>query len=330
MCVFNNIMAYTKKRRVVSKKRHFKKKANKFTKRKFTNKKRFYKKKSGLSMTPIKQGTSHWVSYGKGPYIKNNTKLSKLEQIVEPNYYLKNAAGILTPATVGIQAAVQLPGLFTPYDLADQLFPQVQADTSRVYRLLLDNVTQKTMVINQSNAPCFMEFYDCTARHDVTGTFASNTPLAAWTYQDTNATVVEATPFRSYTFTQYWKVTRITKVVLAAGETHQHIMHIKGPHLVDVAYVSFNSDANTEDAGGFKNLTSYTFMVLRGSPADTSSHTGTTTSATEIAYTTSKEYTFRGVAGTGNRVNNTNTLPTTGTLEVTVVGSGVATNVANA
>jgi len=136
---------------------------------------------------------------------------------------------------------------------------------------------QETVISNTSNIYWQMTIYDYVARQDTTvnpdamTTDLGQVPLAFWQLglkQQTNGATqtlfpwtVNATPFNSTLFCQYYKIIKSTKVMVGPGATHTHIMK----NNVNKVYYPSRFGVST---GNLRGLTAGSIYVCVGQPVE--------------------------------------------------------------
>lgn len=179
------------------------------------------------------------------------------------------------------------------------------------WRLYCQSLTAKIMLTNQTNDVCHCTIYDCYIRRDSANT-SYNRPDVAWTSgsTDQNQAVFQnqigAQPFAISAFTEYFKVTKITDVMIHTGGHHVHTVYSK-PNKVFNNELLLDSSAN--NCTGYAH---YTMIVVHGFPLNDNAATTVTTANVAVDFVCSKEYTY-------NVVSPTNSQPTFGTSLVTTI-----------
>ena len=148
---------------------------------------------------------------------------------------------------------------------------------------------------------------------------ASYDPTTAWTtgmtdegsYAKENVGVL---PFASRIFTNFFKIAKVTHVLMAEGQTHVHRINFK-PNKVLCREVEYISNAN------IKRLTIYQMVVCYGTPSDPLS-TVVTTCPCKIDYVVKKQYTYKWSSDTLSNYFGSNNLPTTTGQHTMDIGSG--------
>lgn len=134
---------------------------------------------------------------------------------------------------------------------------------------------------NMSNQDQSMTLYDCVLRPGVMPSQgASMDPLADWNnalkneYNPSRQTLTDGiagwskmgtTPFMATGFCRLYKVKKVTKRTLAAGETHHHIVTVKPRNLFDGQAVGAQNSSGLVARGQFiPGLTGFTMVVFSG------------------------------------------------------------------
>ena len=179
-----------------------------------------------------------------------------------------------------------------------------------VQRCVLESLQSEISMVNQTNATTELEIYDISLRRDLplsnslrlnngnTYTLIAS-PSSYWD-KGTNAIANEAdntlpypsdiigsSPFDSPFFKDYFRVKKRTQVVLPQGAHHKHIVLLKPNHLMDEV------ESQTGTMYGFKGLTMYSLVVIKGTPStDTDAADAPTTTPTLLACVQSFRYKF--------------------------------------
>jgi len=288
--------------------------------------KRRTSKKYSLNQSAKKTGTSSWMSFGIGcpPGSKNMyTKILKL--LGNPYTEFTNSVGQSIPTT-GIQTVVKISSSLAPYPIFN-IFPVALGyDVTAPCKYLIDSYSRETTFSNQSNATCFIELYDFVAREDLApnsgATSDNKDPVLTWTNDyTTNApglTVYGTNFFDSPVTCSLYKVKKITKIRLGAGETHQHVVRGKPRKLIEMKRLQNFQSTNltADDFYGLENITSYTCAIFRYQPTD-ADDTTVTASKGKIDWVTVKRTVCRAMTQPSAVANVwTNALTTADTQHV--------------
>lgn len=185
--------------------------------------------------------------------------ISNLVKNTASNFTYKNSALRLT-SSVGQQ---QLSLVATTYDATD--LPSMFTTTNKTCKTLIESCTENTIYRNQQKNDCYLTLYDMVARRDAGSNTTDYNPINAWYdgLPDTGASSlmayqVGATPFHCPRFTQFFKVTKVTHIILPAGGTHEHRVHYEPNRVLNQETIQINQN--------LRNLTHYTIAVFYGSP----------------------------------------------------------------
>jgi hypothetical protein len=194
------------------------------------------------------------------------------------------------------------------------------------YKYLLKDVTGFTIYTNQSNGNVNLKLYDVICRKDL-GSGSAVDPSSAWyngitdnvttgTVSSVSSTNLGATPFMSPLFCQYFKVLKVTSIILAAGQSHHH--YVKR---------TLNRMINDELLTYYVNLaylTHYTVAAAFGYPENDTT-TNTIVSTCAVGIDTVSEFKFRWAysAVNFNRSTYTNTLGSIAAGELMQIAAGV-------
>jgi len=261
---------------------------------KHSSSRKFNKKKArkfSLSGKAVKAGTSHWLSIGAPGFDKAHKPSSWMNKYLKmnaTNTYTFSQSGQLSIAPASsTQNVFTVTGIYTPYDLS-LFIPSIGIDN----HIILKSVSCVMTMMNQSDMPAFVELYDIQARKTLLGTAGTSyqDPASAWINEvaTSNAKVYGGTPFGATSFTENYKVNRITRLNLAAGETAEHILNIKNNHVFK------DSDlipaAPVQDKGSFEMFTRFIMAVVRSPPTDDSISPLVGSGSVKVDFVCAKEY----------------------------------------
>lgn len=266
----------------------------------------------GLKGIPKRTGTKHWLSYGKTAKDRfRKPFIGKLARVLGKRMTNIFNSGDIKPAA-GFQAVGLVADMFTPFDIYTYTYnANLGAVGAGNDKTILESCQTTTTFTNQTNTPTFVDIYDIVARRDIQVMGANSEfydPAKCWTFGsgtvagNVASTRLGTTPFMSTLFTQFWKVLRVTRLNLAAGETAEHRATHKPMRVWDhsIDYVVRNSIATdttiqlTVDEGAFKNLTHYTMVVAMGAPGDPDTDSvGTLVS--KLDWVTTKNYKYSSI-----------------------------------
>ena len=247
-------------------------------------------------------------------YMKSPIKkfLIPLKKTGAPNFSYVNSAGRLTTG-YGNQGATQTSSIFSSTDMANLIYSSTTI--GKTQRMLLESCTSSTIYRNQSNNDAYLTLYDIVARRDMNSADANKDPVTCWVNGviDTGVAAsmvnqVNSTPFQAPKFCQFYKVLRVTHIILPAGGTHDHRVNISPMRLVN--------NEIWQDSYNCRNLSYYTMAVNYGAPDnDVTTKTNVTSGSSQIDYMQTKQYryTYLQDSTTANYFNNS--LPTTGITE---------------
>jgi hypothetical protein len=138
----------------------------------------------------------------------------------------------------------------------------------------------------------------------------NNDPRTAWSQGETDAGAtnmaiqVGCTPFSSPRFTQFFKVVKVTHVILPAGGTHEHRVHYEPNKLLNQEVV--------QDSGNIRNLTHYTMATVYGAPDnDATTKTVVSIGTTSVDFVQTKQYRWSYLSDSTSNNAFTQSLPTT-------------------
>jgi len=217
-----------------------------------------------------------------------------LKKNAASNFVYANGAQRLTSA-IGVQAVSLLSNTYLNTDILNQF-----SSTNLTCKTIIESCTENSIIRNQNNNDCYLILYDVVARRDQYQGSESS-PFQTWFNGNFDAGAsgmiyqVGTTPFSSPQFTQYFKVVKVTHIILPAGGTHEHRVHYEPNRMInrEVAAIS----------GYIRNLTHFTMAVQYGAP-DNDNTTQTTvsigTSTLDVVQTKQYKYTYVADAVTNN------------------------------
>ncbi len=239
--------------------------------------------------------------------------LIPLKKTGAPNFSYVNNPGRLTSA-IGFQGVAQTSSIWSAADMAALIYSSTTI--GRTQRMLLESCTSSTIYRNQSNNDAYLTLYDVVSRRDINTADANKDPVVCWynglTDTGISGTLMQVqvgnTPFSSPKFCQFYKVLRVTHIILPAGGTHDHRVNISPMRLVN--------NEIWQDSYNARNLSYFTIAAFNGAPDnDVTTKTNVTTGSVAIDYVQTKQYryTYLQDSTTANYYNST--LPTTGITE---------------
>lgn len=265
-------------------------------------------------------GSRSKFTYGKRKLPKGYRSTWKA---LAKNYLQLNGSSRLA-GSVGVQTPYVLVNMFTQSDL-NTINGRLNSG-NKTNRILYHSVSASAYITNQDQGNVIFEIYDCIARRDLAAANVAD-PVTAWenSYVDqgganTDYKFVGTTPFSSDLFTQYFKVCKITHVILGQGQMHQHQIHFAPKRLVDAEYIQYMQN-------GAKGLTCFSFIVARGAPYnDNTTKTTVSTGQVSLDIVFQKQYKYTYISDTTTNWQGTNSLPASFPVSQAVmdIGSGVA------
>jgi len=219
-----------------------------------------------------------------------------LKKNAASNFVYANSAQRLTSG-IGVQAISLLSNTYANIDILNQF-----SSTNQTCKTIIESCTENSIIRNQNNNDCYLTLYDIVCRRDqYASTSSEQTPFTSWANGNGDAGAsnmlyqVGTTPFSSPQFTQYFKVVKVTHIILPAGGTHEHRVHYEPNRLIsrEVATIS----------GFIRNLTHFTMAVQYGAPDNDSSVVTTVSigsSTLDVVQTKQYKYTYVSDAVTNN------------------------------
>lgn len=248
--------------------------------------------------------------------------------------YRYNTSGRIE-ATNGVQNAgittILLEGTRV-IDAMEMLFPGTLAGNLTGLGLI-DNCEAETRFTNQSKGNMLMHIYDCVPRKNIEQEDTTLwSPIGTWAQMsvgDTTGTAdtvtytnIGSTPFDSPTFTRFYKITKVTKLIVAQGCCHVHKVRTTGMKtFMKNNEFGVGSDVLTYD----RTHTKLTFVVISGFPLNASDDKfSVSTGLVGLDYVTTYRLRLRAFQGSLNRLYYDTTLPVLSTENVMDKGSGEA------
>jgi hypothetical protein len=263
--------------------------------------------------------------YGKRKVPKAYTKVIKA---LAKNYVALNNAQRISVA-VGLQGANTLLTMFGPADMNTIL---TTISSNKTNRAVVMSCSAEIMLTNMDLAPARVTLYDVIARRDIPSS-SLNLPDVAWKvgYADeggsnSNYSIIGTTPFSNDTFVQFYKVLKITNIVMSQGQTHFHRVNFSPNRLIDGEYINY-------DQQGYKGLTCHTMIVHSGMPAnDSVTKTQVSTGVTNIDVVNRIQYKYTWLTDNTTNYKVTNSLPGSFTVaqDLVDIGSGTIVTDSNA
>ena len=232
-------------------------------------------------------GGTYSTFYSKGQLKK---WLVPLKKTGAPNFSYTNASGRII-AAVGTQSPVLTSTIFAASDMA----PLIYSSTTigKTQRVLLESCTSSTLYRNQANNDCFMTLYDIVARRDMNASDSNDIPTNAWFTGLTDTGITPSTmfyapgstPFTCPKFCQFYKVVKVTHVILPAGGCHDHRVNISPNRLVN--------NEIWQDSQNCRGLTYFTMAVCYGAPDnDATVKTNVSIGSSAVDFVQTKQYRY--------------------------------------
>jgi len=219
-------------------------------------------------------------------------------------------------STVGVIGYAEIQRNF---DAGDLTVLQNQLPTVlNTGKLFCKQVRCETTFKNQSTGEVKMEIYEMRCRKDLPTTAVQNNIANLW--QDgiidqggSGADFVNygSSPFDSGLVREAFQRVKKTTVFLPGGSSHIHTTFSQPHKWLEMEYVINNTSITT-----YENLTTITFVVVTGMPAnDSTTKTQVSCSAAAVDYISVQEYIVQGL-GTTRKVysSNSTALPTSFTV----------------
>lgn len=291
-------------------------------------------RRSGSSQLnePDGMGGSQSAKYYK---LYSSTKIPKgMKAMAAPLDYRYNAAGRLT-STQGQQGAYTILDLLDGIDVQacmGMLFPSSLTGFQTGLGMITGS-TVETRFTNQSKGNVCLHLYDIVPRKNIeTGQLTYFDVITSWatgmsignTTTSTTAvsyTNLNSTPFDSPLFTRYYKITKVTKLIMAQGCCHIHKVHVKGNRPIMYANDGLASNIIRYD----RDFTKLTLAVVSGFPLNESGDTShVSTATTAVDWVSSVRIKMRGYQGSLSHLSYSVVLPTLSDEHVMDKGSGEA------
>ena len=273
---------------------------------------------------PVKQagngGSFSYFYYGrrKKPFMRGYA-------INPTQYYNSNLAGAITIGT-GIQNISTVNCLFgcvangIATDI-DTIFGIIAPTTPKTSQVLFQSCSCELMLSNATNSNVKVQIYDIIARRDISGGTSNYLPDLAMqqSLADEGGTItkeqVGVLPFSCRVFTQFFKICKVTHLVMAEGQTHVHRIKFT-PNKILNKEIDIISSANV------KGLTLYQMIISHGTPSDPNSN-AVTTCPGKLDYVVKKQYGYKWNAQIVSNVYGNNNLPITAGQHTMDIGSGL-------
>lgn len=267
-----------------------------------------------LTQRAIRDGTGG--SFSKFSFLRR--KVPRGFAAATDNYKVINGAGRMTVAT-GVQGA-ETHGFY--YDVPTLDVIRSLVSSSDTVKFLVKSLTAELELTNQCKGNVRLKIYDIVCRRDC-NTANNSTPSQAWKHNyaqeggnDNDYSVVGTTPFSNSMFVKFYKVRKVTNVLLAQGQTHCHKVYIRANAII-------NKDTIDEVNYGFKGITRYTMVVAHGCPYnEAETKTDVSTGDVALDWIIRKQYKYTYISDESVNYSVTNTLPTLSDVHIMDIGSG--------
>lgn len=266
--------------------------------------------------------SSFYKSVPGKPLAVNSKKLARNTYVLTTNSKQDSTPGVQAAFEIGaIGDLASLQGIMNTALL--EQYTTLTPPGYKTERILIKSCVAEHAYTNSTNAVCRGVLYDIVPRQDIynTSTDPVNSVLA-WGFgsieqSGTNMPgQVGCTPFMSQKFVHYYKVLKITNVILAPGQTHYHRVTYKMNHVLH------NTVLQQANVAQLKGLTMPQLAVFYGQPVNDAG-TGVTTEAVHILCISKYQYESTFLPNNMSLTNFTVGLSNTGgtTLEDVVTGA---------
>lgn len=260
--------------------------------------------------------------YGKRKLPKGYRSIKKA---MSNNYVAINSATRITQ-TAGQQAVKSVQSLFNAGDLST-LSARIQ--NNQTNRFCAESCSSEIMITNQDLGNVKIMIYDLIARRDATLAMTPVYPDAAWqtSYGDEGGAnadyqVVGSTPFSSDLFVQYYKVLKVTHVILGQGQCHIHRVKFSPNRVIDGETLQYTT-------GNLKGLSVFQMIVAYGTPCnDATTKTTVSTGQVALDVVTRRQYKYTWINDNDTNWFKTDNLPHSFAVnqEEINIGSGAIIN----
>lgn len=201
--------------------------------------------------------------------------------------------GNFTLSSIGKQQVLQLPILTAADLISIRTLANGGVATDNQLKLFLYESKQKIHLRNQHNALVTVLIYDISTKSVPLGS-SMDSPTEAWEtgLQNMGLAVnhslnIHQTPSFSPEFRRFFKIQKVTKVLMEAGQQHEHSVYMGTNRLVDTTAVG------TGGITSMPGLTSWCMIVHYGSLAHETAITTTVSyTAARLDYTVFKSTVF--------------------------------------
>lgn len=277
-------------------------------------------KKISLNQKAIKDGTGGSFSkffYGRRRIPK---RMRQVYRTCSKNYQVINNSGRIT-TTAGTQL---FNGILTMFSTSDLNGFATNISANKTNKFIAMTCSSEVMISNQDEGNVRFVLYDIICRRDCTQSniadpaTAFKNSLADEGAANINWNSVGATPFSSDLFTQFYKVLKITHVILAAGQFHTHRVHFGLNRQFDAEQLQYTPN-------GIKGATCFTCIMAYGAPYnDSVTKTSVSTGQVNLDFVSKKQYSYTWMQDNDTNFYLTNNLTTFAVNEdILSIASGI-------
>lgn len=275
-----------------------------------------------LNQRATSQGTGG--SFSKFFYGRNRLHpvLKKLYASTSKQYYARDSSTQLS-ATPGRQNFKVVQVMFDKTDLGYLKNTLNEGSSQATAKACYESCTAEIMLSNLTNTNLRVVIYDVVSRRDrysnVLPTIESEFDAAIFEENDTTGTTTcTALPFNIFTadrFTQFFKVLKMTHILMAEGQTHSHRVHWAPNKVMNGTQIT---------CGGYniKGLTCFQIIQVYGTPAEISETETVTTTDPHLAVVCKKSYRYGYISNNYTTTNLETSLTNEGTCEIIDIASG--------
>ena len=288
------------------------------------------KRKFKLAQKATLQGTGG--SFSKFFYGRRKLPLPKnIVKNLGIKYFVTNNASRFTGG-IGQQQFSQPVVMFSPTALTtmQSILPGGSGAGGASQKFMVMKCSSELSISNCTLGNTRLILYDIVARRDLQSGVLS--PLAAITSgfldvfdgASSDYTTLGYTPFQNPRFTEFFKIVKMTHVILSQGQVHIHRISYHPNKII-------SGELDARISGGIRGLTCYTMIQQWGDPDnDGTVKTTVSTSSTAIDVVAKYQYQFTALQESTKGVKFTNALPATytGTESLIDIGSGLVTAMA--
>lgn len=241
-----------------------------------------------LTQKAIHEGTGGSFSkffYGRRRIPK---RMRQVYRTCAKNYQVINNSGRIV-ANSGSQAFNSVLTMFSTPDLNGFA---TNISSNKTNKFLAISCSAELMLTNQDEGNVRFVLYDIIARRDITQSnlvdpaTAFKNSLADEGASNANWAAVGATPFSSDLFTQFYKILKMTHVILGAGQFHTHRVHFGLNRQFDAEQLQYTPN-------GIKGATCFTCVMAYGCPYnDSVTKTSVSTGQVTLDFVSKKQYSY--------------------------------------